>query len=68
MKIVKTAKLKIINFSKTLYDTLKIYTQALTFYIVVCEKEYENLKDKSSKERLNYIEKIGSPDFTLNET
>ena len=58
MTIIKTEKLRILNFGKIFDDTLKIYNEALSFYIVVCEKEYLNLIDKSSKEKLNYIEKI----------
>ena len=58
MKIVKTAKLKILTHTKTFNETIKIYNQALSFYIVVCEQEYLNLQDKKSKEKLNYIESI----------
>lgn len=58
MKIVKTAKLKILTHTKTFDNTIEIYNQALSFYIIVCEKEQVNLKDKNSKEKLNYIESI----------
>ena len=46
MTIIKTAKLRILNFGKIFDDTLKIYNEALSFYIFVCEKEYLNLIDK----------------------
>ena len=40
-------------------DTIKLYAQALSFYINVCEKEYEHLKQfQHSKEKLNTIESI----------
>ncbi len=58
MKIVKTAKLKILTHTKTFDNTIEIYNQAFSFYIIVCEKEQVNLKDKNSKEKLNYIESI----------
>lgn len=58
MKITKTAKLKIISHTDVFVDTLNIYNKALSFYIKVCEQEYPKLLGKSSKEKLNYIEKI----------
>ena len=62
MKIVKTAKLKIISHSKIFDDTIEIYNKALSFYIFVCEKEYGMLEQfKLPKEKLNYIESITHP-------
>ncbi|NEW59746.1 hypothetical protein GSY74_00480 [Sulfurovum sp. bin170] len=58
MKIVKTAKLKILTHTTTFDNTIEIYNQALSFYIYVCEKEYPNFLDKVSKEKLNYIESL----------
>ncbi|MCK4442134.1 MAG: transposase, partial [Sulfurovaceae bacterium] len=58
MKIVKTAKLKILTHTTTFDNTIKIYNQALSFYIYVCEREHLNFLDKVSKEKLNYIESI----------
>ena len=58
MKIVKTAKLKILTHTQTFDETIKIYNQALSFYIFVCEQEQINFQDKTSKERLKYIESI----------
>ncbi len=58
MKIVKTAKLKILTHTKTFDETIEIYNSALSFYILVCEKEYTNLQDKSPKEKLNSIESL----------
>ena len=50
MKIVKTAKLKILTHTKTFDETIEIYNSALSFYILVCEQENSNLKNKKSKE------------------
>jgi len=58
MKIVKTAKLKILTHTKTFDETIEIYNSALSFYILVCEKEYVDLKNKKSKEKINYIESL----------
>jgi len=40
MKIVKTAKLKILTHTKTFDETIEVYNSALSFYIFVCEEEY----------------------------
>ena len=58
MKIVKTAKLKILTHTKTFDETIKIYNQALSFYIIVCEQEQSTLQGKKSKEKLKYIESM----------
>jgi len=58
MKIVKTAKLKILTHTKTFDKTIKIYNMALSFYISVYEQEYNNLQDKTPKEKLNSIESL----------
>jgi len=59
MKITKTAKLKITSHTKIFDETIRIYNDALSFYIKVCEKEYEHLKSFGhSKEKLNYIERM----------
>ena len=58
MKIVKTAKLKILTHTKTFDEAIEIYNSALSFYILVCEKEHVNLKNKMSKEKINYIETL----------
>ena len=59
MKIVKTAKLEIVNNSYDFSETIFIYKNALKFYIEVCEKEYHNYKDfQFSLEKRDYIEQI----------
>ena len=59
MQITKTAKLKIINHTKIFDDTIDIYNKALSFYIGVINKEWNNLEQfTSSKDKLNYIESI----------
>lgn len=58
MKITKTARLKITSHTNIFKDTLEVYNKALSFFIDVCFNEYHNLSDKSSKEKMNYIESI----------
>jgi len=59
MKITKTAKLKITSHTKIFDETIEIYNKALSFYIDVCSREYEYIKQfKHSKEKLKYIESI----------
>ena len=58
MKITKTARLKITSHTNIFKDTLDIYHKALSFFIDVCFNEYHNLLDKSSKDKMNYIESI----------
>lgn len=56
MKIVKTAKSKITTHVKSFEHTSKIYEEAVSFFINVCEKEYKNLCSFSGKDRLTFIE------------
>ena len=49
MKIIKTAKLKILSRTKILEPTLEIYRKALTFYIDVVQKEWKNIKILNNK-------------------
>ena len=58
MKIVKTAKLKILSHTKSFEPTIKIYNKALSFYIEVVQKEWEVVKDLEPKEQLRLLEKL----------
>jgi IS605 OrfB family transposase len=59
VKIVKTAKLKITSHTKIFDETLAIYRKALTFYINICEKEFNNFKNfQFQLEKRDYIEQI----------
>lgn len=59
MKIVKTAKLKILNRNQSLMPTLEIYRKALSFYIDVTYKEWNAIKDiDDSNRQVNYLESI----------
>ena len=58
MKIIKTAKLKIISHTKSLEPTIKIYNEALSFYIDVVLREWNNIKSLKSNEQLRLLEKL----------
>lgn len=59
MKIIKTAKLKITTHSdKTFIDTLNIYNKALSFFISLCDKEWEVLSSLNSNKQLLVVEQL----------
>jgi len=59
MVITKTAKLKITSHTDIFNDTIDIYNSALSFYIDVVNKEFDNLLFLThSKEKMMYIESI----------
>lgn len=58
MDIIKTAKCKILNYASIFDDTVNIYRSALSFYINVCYKEWNDISTLESKYRNNYIEQI----------
>jgi hypothetical protein len=58
MKIIKTAKLKILSRTKSLEPTLEIYRKALAFYIDVVQKEWENIKTFSNNKKMLVLENL----------
>lgn len=59
MEILKTAKVKILSHNNIFNDTFFIYKKALTFYIKVVEKEFNNIKNhKSLKDKMMFIERL----------
>ena len=58
MKIVKTAKFKILSHTKSLEPTISIYNKALSFYIEVVQKEWDNLKGLKPKKQMRLLEQI----------
>ena len=58
MKIIKTAKLKILSRTKSLEPTLEIYRSALAFYIDVVQKEWENIKTFSNNRKMLVLENL----------
>jgi putative transposase len=58
MKLIKTAKLRILSRTKSLEPTLKIYRSALAFYIDVAQKEWENIKTFSNNRKMLVLENL----------
>ena len=59
MKVIKTSKLKITSHNKIFNNTLIIYRSALTFYIKLCEREYNNFNHfEHQLQKRDYIEQI----------
>lgn len=56
--IIKTVKLKITSHTTIFDDTLNIYNEALSFLIDVVNKEWEDLIDLNSNEKVNFTEKL----------
>ena len=58
MKIYSSYKVKIKNYNKIFEDTVKIYREAASFFIDVCDKEWDILEPLKSFERCREIEKM----------
>lgn len=58
MKIYSSYKVKIKNYNKIFEDTVKIYREATSFFIDVCDKEWDILEPLKSFERCREIEKM----------
>lgn len=58
MNIYSSYKVKIKHYNNIFKETVKIYRNAVSFFINVCDKEWENLKELSPVYRCSYIEKI----------
>lgn len=58
MKIIKTAKLKILSRAKSLEPTLEIYRKALMFYIDVVRKEWGNIGTFNNNKKLLVLENL----------
>lgn len=58
MKIYSSYKVKIKNYNNIFIDTVKIYREAVSFFINICDKEWVILKDLKSLERCREIEKM----------
>lgn len=74
MKIYSSYKVKIKHYNKIFSQTVEVYRNAVSFFIDICEKEWEILKPLKSLERCSYIEKITlstkahpNPKYNFNE-
>ena len=58
MNIFSSYKVKIKHYNHIFVQTVEIYRNAVSFFIGVCDKEWEVLKPLKSKEKLSCIEKL----------
>ena len=58
MNIFSSYKVKIKHYNHIFEQTVEIYRNAVSFFIDVCDKEWEILESLKSKEKLSYIEKL----------
>lgn len=58
MNIFSSYKVKIKNYNHIFEQTVEIYRNAVSFFIGVCDKEWEVLEPLKSKEKLSCIEKL----------
>lgn len=58
MKIVKTAKLKIVSHTKIFDDTICVYRDALSFITQIVYEEWQDIYSLSAKNKVNAVEKL----------
>lgn len=74
MKVYSSYKVKIKKYNKIFTNTVKIYREAVSFFINICDKEWGILKDLKKLERCREIEKLSlstkknlNPKYDFNE-
>lgn len=75
MNIFSSYKVKIKHYNHIFEQTVEIYRNAVSFFIDVCDKEWETLDTLKSKEKLSCIEKLTlqtkeniNPKYDFNES
>ena len=58
MKIISSYKVKIKHFNKIFTQTVLLYRQAVSFFLNVCENEWQVIEPLTGNHRNNYIESI----------
>ena len=58
MNIFSSYKVKIKHYNHIFEQTVEIYRNAVSFFIEVCDKEWDVLEPLKSKEKLSFIEKF----------
>ncbi len=58
MNIFSSYKVKIKNYNKIFSDTVKIYRNAVSFFLDICDKEWEILEPLRSLERCRKMEEL----------
>ena len=58
MKIYSSYKVQIKHYNHIFEQTVEVYRNAVSFFIDICDKEWDNLVGLRSQERLHTIEKF----------
>jgi len=58
MKIISSYEVKIKHYNHIFNDTIKLYQQAVTFFIQVLDSEWENLVSLPGKQKNGVLEKL----------
>lgn len=58
MKTITSYAVKIKNYNKILNDTIKLFRQAVTFFIQILDSEWENFVSLSGKQKNGALEKL----------
>ena len=58
MKVIKSYKAEIQGANIQFDETIQVYRKALKFLVQVANCEWDSLKDSTSKERVNFMEKL----------
>lgn len=74
MNIFSSYKVKIKNYNKIFENTVKIYREAVSFFIDICDKEWDTLESLRNLKRCRNIEKLAlqtkqnpNPKYNFNE-
>lgn len=74
MDVYSSYKVKIKHYNKIFSQTVKVYRQAVSFFIDICDKEWRQLKDLNSLKRCSKIEELSlitkkhpNPQYNFNE-
>lgn len=58
MNIFSSYKVKIKHYNKIFNQTVEVYRNAVSFFIDICDKEWDRLKDLRSLEQCREIERL----------
>ena len=58
MNIFSSYKVKIKNYNKIFEETVRIYREAVSFFIDICDKEWDMLEPLKNLERCRKIEEL----------
>ena len=57
MHIISSYKVKIKGFNHCFDETIRMYQEAVSFFMDVCQKEWESFRELSSNKAVSFMEK-----------